>query len=367
VLQGQPGSGKSALLADAIARAEGMTVLCTSGIESESPLAFAALQRLLRPVRGCLDRLPPPQARALRSAFGEVDSGGDDRFVAFLAVLSALAEASEEQPVLAVVDDAHWLDDASSAALLFVARRLQVERVALLFAARLGDVRTFDSGDLPTLAVGPIAPDAASDLLHARAGVDVPSSVRDALLTSTGGNPLALVELTAALTPAQLSGQTPLPARLPLTEGVERAFLDRYRRLPQAAQTLMLVTAADDSGRVLTIRHAAARLGADEDALDAAEHSGLVRVLDDVVELRHPLVRSAVYGAATSSERRRAHRALAAALTGTGEADRRAWHLAASVEEPDPRSSRSSIEPLSAPGSAADTKLRRRRGSAPPS
>jgi DNA-binding CsgD family transcriptional regulator len=335
VLHGQPGSGKSALLADAVARAEGMTVVRTSGIESESPLAFAALQRLLRPVRGCVDRLPDPQARALRAAFGEAEGGGNDRFVVFLAVLSALAEASEQAPVLAVVDDAHWLDDASAAALLFVARRLHAERVALLFAARDGDVRTFDSGDLPALALSGLGADAAHQLLSGRSGVDVPAEVRDALLTSTGGNPLALVELTDALTPGHLSGRTPLPSRLPLTEGVERAFLDRYRRLPPAAQTVLRVAAADDSGHVLTIRAAAARLGVDEDALDAAEHSGLLRVRDTAVELRHPLVRSAVYGAATSIERRRAHRALAEALTGSGDADRRAWHLAASVGEPD--------------------------------
>ena len=335
VLQGLPGSGKSALLALTTARMQGMTVLRTSGIESEAPLPFAALQRLLRPIRKCVDRLPEPQGRALRAALGEAEAGGDDRFVAFLAVLSVLADAGEQRPVLAVVDDAHWLDDASAAALQFVARRVSTERIAILFAARLGDVRTFDSTDLPTLVLSDMGPDAASELLRARAGVDVPDDVRDALLASTRGNPLALVELTAALSPAHLSGQLPLPSRLPLTDGVERAFLDRCRRLPPAAQTLLLVAAADDSGHLVTIRQAAARLGVDEDAFDAAEHSGLLEVRDGAVELRHPLVRSAVYGAATSIERRRAHRALADTFTAASEADRRAWHLAASVTEPD--------------------------------
>ncbi|PWW24271.1 regulatory LuxR family protein [Geodermatophilus normandii] len=336
VVTGQPGVGKSALLADAVARADGMTLLRTQGVESESPLAFAALQRLLRPVLADrVQHLPQPQARALRAAFGEVDDGPGDRFLVFLAALSVLADAGQDRPVLAVVDDAHWLDDASAAALLFVARRLQVERVALVFAARDADVRTFDSGDLPRLSLGGIDAEATAELVGDRAGVPVPADVRDALVASTGGNPLALVELAEALTSEQLSGRVRLPARLPLTEGVERAFLDRYRRLPEPARTMLLVAAADDSGRTRVVRQAASSLGAGEDALLDAERSGLLRVQDASVDLRHPLVRSAVYGAATSTERRRVHRALAAALTGPAEADRRAWHLAAAVEEPD--------------------------------
>ncbi|MBB3082220.1 AAA family ATPase [Geodermatophilus sabuli] len=335
VLRGQPGVGKSALLADTVARAAGTTVLRTQGIESESPLAFAALQRLLRPVAACVDRLPHPQAQALRTAFGEAAGGEADRFLVFLGALNVLAEAAERAPVVAVVDDAHWLDEASAAALQFVARRLQNERVALLFGARTGDVGTFDTGDLPALDLGGVDAAAAGALLSDRAGVPVPAEVRDALLAGTGANPLALVELAEALTADQLSGAAPLPERLPLTQGVERAFLDRCRRLPDQAQSLLLVAAADDSGRAAVVRQAAHELGVGEDALEAAERSGLLRVEGAAVELRHPLVRSAVYGAATSSGRRRVHRALAAALRGPDDADRRAWHLAASVEEPD--------------------------------
>ncbi len=335
VLLGLPGVGKSALLADTVARAEGLTALRTQGVESESPLAFAALQRLLWPVRALAAQLPEPQQRALRAVFGEADAGAVDRFLVFLAALSLLAEAAEQAPVLAVVDDAHWLDDASAAALLFVARRLEAERVAILFAARTGDVRTFDSADLPALTLTGIDAEPAGVLLAEHAGVPVPPGVRDALLAGTGGNPLALVELTEALSAEQLSGAAPLPERLPLTGGVERAFLDRCRRLSDAAQTLLLVAAADDSGRVAVVRVAAAELDVVEQAMEEAERSGLLAVRDGGVELRHPLVRSAVYGAATSTERRRVHRALAAALEGSGDDDRRAWHLAASVEQPD--------------------------------
>jgi DNA-binding CsgD family transcriptional regulator len=340
VLRGQPGVGKSSLLADiaadvGAAHAGPVAVLRTQGIESESPLAFAALQRLLRPVRDHAGQLPGPQEHALRAAFGEVAGGDVDRFMVFLGALNLLAEAAEQQPVLAVVDDAHWLDDASAAALLFVARRLENERVALLFAAREGDVRTFDSGDLPSLPLGGVDAAAAARLLGERAGVVVPRDVSDVLVAGTGGNPLALVELADSLPAEQLSGVAPLPARLPLTEGVERAFLDRYRRLDTAARTVLLVAAADDSGRVTVVRSASGQLGGDDEGWAAAERSGLLRVRDVTLELRHPLVRSAVYGGATSTERRRVHRALAGALTGAADADRRAWHLAASVEEPD--------------------------------
>jgi DNA-binding CsgD family transcriptional regulator len=334
VVRGVAGCGKSTLLSDAIGRATGadMTVLCTSGVESESPLAFAALQRLLWPLRGRLAALPGPQQAALRAALGEAEGEGD-RFMAFLGTLSLLADAAETAPVLVVVDDAHWLDDASSAALLFVARRLQAERVALLFAARDGDARRFDASDLATVVVGGVTGADADALLSPHAGGDIDPAVRDQLVAGTGGNPLALVELAGALTSDQLAGRAPLPSPLPLTGGVERAFGDRYRRLDQPTQRFLLVAAADDTGRFTVVRDAAERLQADDEALDAAERSGLLRVDGDTVDLYHPLVRSAVYRAATSAQRRAAHRALADVLH--TDPDRRAWHLAAAADRPD--------------------------------
>jgi putative flavoprotein involved in K+ transport len=165
VVRGEPGVGKSALLSDASSRAPGARVLWTQGIESESPLAFAALHRLLRPVLPYLDRLPAPQTRALRGAFGEQDSPVADRFAVFLATLSLLSEAAEERTVIAVVDDAQWLDAASAEALLFVARRLQADRVALVFGAREGDIRTFHGDGLPELVLGGLDPVPAGALL----------------------------------------------------------------------------------------------------------------------------------------------------------------------------------------------------------
>jgi DNA-binding CsgD family transcriptional regulator len=332
VIRGVAGSGKSALLADAAASAADMTVLRTQGVESESPLAFAALQRLLWPLRKDVGGLPAPQRAALQAAFGEVEGEGD-RFLAFLGTLSLLDEAADERPVLVIADDAHWLDEASANALLFVARRLQAERVALLFAARDGVASAFDAGELPCLALGGLSGEAAGQLLRGHAPGDVDAAVRDQLVAATGGNPLALGELSEVLSADQLSGRVPLPEQLPLTGGVERAFLDRYWRLPEAAQRFLLVAAADDTARLPVVRDAADRLDAGDDALDAVEQAGLLRVDGDVLTLYHPLVRSAVYRAATSAQRRAAHRALAGALG--GDADRRAWHLAAAADRPD--------------------------------
>ena len=332
VVRGVAGVGKSALLADAVAASSDMTVLRTSGVESESPLAFAALQRLLWPLRGRIDDLAAPQQAALRAAMGEAEGEGD-RFVAFLGTLSLLAAAADDAPVLAVVDDVHWLDDASAAALLFVARRLQAERVALLFAARDDEAYDFEAADLPTAVLTGVGGDAAEALLTARAGGAVDPGVRDALVAATDGNPLALVELAGVLTLDQLAARAPLPAQLPLTGGVERGFLDRYRRLSSAAQRFLLVAAADDTARLAVVRAAAERVGVGEEALDESERAGLLRVDGDLLALHHPLVRSAVYRAGTSGERRAAHAALAEVLG--DDPDRRAWHLAAAADRPD--------------------------------
>jgi DNA-binding CsgD family transcriptional regulator len=339
LLRGEPGVGKSALLEDAVATAGDVTVLRTRGVESEAPLPFAALHRLLRPVLHHLDGLAAPQAEALRGAFGESIGGVGDRHLVFLATLNLLSEVASRRSVLAVVDDAHWLDDASAAALLFAARRLEGESVALLFAVRDDETGAFDPRELPVLTLAGVDADAAqalvADQLGDRLGATVAPAVRAELLEVTAGNPLGLLELTRALSAEQLSGEARLPDRLPLTERVERTFLDRYRRLPASAQTLLLVAAADDSGRASTIIRAAQGLGAGPDALDLAEESGLITEDDGVLILRHPLVRSAIYGSATSPRRRRAHRALADALAATPHDDRRTWHLAASVTGPD--------------------------------
>jgi DNA-binding CsgD family transcriptional regulator len=336
VLRGEAGVGKSALLEDARGQAADMLVLSGSGVESEAALPFSALHQIVRPVLDHLEDLPEPQATALRGALGLGAGGGEDRFRVSLAVLSLLAEAAERQPLLCLVDDAHWLDDASGDALLFVARRLEAEGIVMLFAAREGELRRFEAPGLPTLDLGGLDQAAAGTLLDQHAPVVLSEAVRERLILETGGNPLALLELSSALSEAQLAGAEPVPEPVPVSTRIERAFLARVQRLPEETQTLLLVAAADDSGDLATVLRAAGRLGAATDALDAAEQDGLARARGTELELRHPLVRSAVYQGAPLSKRQAAHRALADALEGEAQADRRAWHLATASVEPDP-------------------------------
>ena len=295
VLRGEPGIGKTALLEDARERAADMYVLDARGVESESELPFAALHQLIRPAFDHLDGLPSRQAEALRGALGLRERAGDDRFLVSLAVLTLLSDFAERRPVRCLVDDAHWLDTPSAEALLFVARRLAAEGIALLFAAREADGRRFEAPDIPALELRGLSVDAAETLLSRHGPGEVARPVRDQLLEYTRGNALALLELPGALSEAQLTGTEPLPAALPLTQGVERVFLDRVRRLPDATQRLLLVAAAEETGSLATVMQAAAGLGVDAGALDAAERSELVVVRGGQIDLRHPLVRSAVY------------------------------------------------------------------------
>src|SRR5262245_6224723 len=336
ILRGEPGVGKTALLDDTRERAVDMRVLAARGVESESELPFAGLHQLLRPAVGRVDRLPGPQAVALRVALGLESGTAHERFLVFAGCLSLLSEFADRRPVLCAVDHAQWLDAASAEALLFVGRRLDAEGIVLLFGAREGDLTRFDGAGIPSLALEGLDREAASTLLARRAGIDVAASVLDRLVEQAQGNALALIELPSALTEGQLAGDQPLPDTLPLTRQVERIFLERVRRLPAETQRLLLIAAADDSQDLAVVLAAAAALGGSRSALDSAERAGLVSVQGMRLDFRHPLVRSAVYGAATSSERRAAHRVLAAAMGVDGDdADRRAWHLAASVVRPD--------------------------------
>jgi DNA-binding CsgD family transcriptional regulator len=334
VVRGEAGIGKTALLEDVRERASDMQVLTARGIESEAELPFAGLHQLLRPALNHVEDLPRPQAQALRGALGLAERAGDDRFLISVACLTLLAELAERGPVVCLVDDAQWLDEPSTDALLFVSRRLDAEGIVIFFAARDGDDRQFESGPLPVLALSGLDADAAADLVARHAGTDLAPGVRDLLVEQADGNALALVELPTALTAAQLAGEDALPHVLPLSRDVERLFLERVRRLPEPTQQLLLVAAVDDTGRLATIMQAAAALGSDGTALDAAEQSGLVTVRESRLELRHPLVRSAIYQGATRSEQRAAHSALADAL-GADEADRRAWHQVAAALDSD--------------------------------
>ena len=319
VIRGEPGIGKSALLDDAVAAAGGMTVLRARGVESESELSFAGLADLLGPVTSELGSLPPPQRAALAGALALGPPVPGDRFTLYAATLSLLAAVAERAPVLVAVDDAPWLDAPSREALVFVARRLQEEGVVLLLAARTGE----PIGDLPELVLGGLDAAASEALL----GGNVAPQVAARLFDATGGNPLALLELSGLLSDAQRTGAEPIEEPVPVGAGIERAFSHRLGALPEPTRRTLAVAAASESGAVDEL----AAAGLDLSALEPAEAAGLITVAEGRVTFRHSLLRSVAYRAVSAPEQRAAHRALAGALDG----ERRAWHLAAAAVAPD--------------------------------
>jgi DNA-binding CsgD family transcriptional regulator len=333
VIRGDPGIGKSALLTYAEERAEGMRVLHSRGIESESELAFGGLHQALRPIADRIERVPEPQTAALAGALGLAEARGNDRFLIGAAVLSLLADAAEERPILCLVDDVQWLDTPSVDALLFAARRLEAEPIAMIFTAR-DDPDAPGAAGLRELRLGPLDRGAAEAVVGAGVTASLTSEIRQRLVERAHGNPLALVELAATLSPDQVSGQEPLP-ELHLTATLERVFLGRVRQLPESSQRLLLLAAADEVGDVGVLLAAAESLGIEREALTRAEREGLLRATEAGLEFSHPLVRSAVYQAAASGDRQAAHQALAEVLVGDAQVDRRAWHKAAAAVFPD--------------------------------
>ena len=331
VVHGEPGVGKTALLEYAAEAGEDFRVVRAGGVEGEMALDYAALQQLCSPILEFSERLPDPQRDALGVAFGLSAGQAPSTFIVGLAVLGLLSEAAEQQPLLCVVDDAQWLDGASARALTFVARRLLAERIALVFGTR--DV---DSGlaRFPQLRVEPLGRRDARALLESVLAARLDESVLERIVAETGGNPLALLELPRGLTPAQLAGGFGLPAALPLSTGIEQSFTRRLARLPREARRLLLLAAAEPVGDPALLWRAARQLGIPETAAYAVESEGLL-TLDGAAAFRHPLVRSAVYGAAEPNERREAHRALADATDPQIDPDRRAWHRAQAASVPD--------------------------------
>ena len=332
-MRGEVGVGKTALLAYAAEHGSGMRVLRAVGVEWEADLPFAALHQVVREGLPHLDRLPAPQAAAMRGAFGLSQERVEDRFLICLGALGLLAGMAEQQPLLILVEDAQWLDRASAEALGFAARRLRGEPVAMLLAARAGDARRLEAAGVPELRLEGLDRVSARALLADRSPQMAPH-VAERLVSLTGGNPLALVELPSVLGADQLAGRAPLPEHLPLTSEVERAFLARAETLGEGPRAVLSVAAADETGDVATVVRASAALGAGPGDLETAQASGLIRVVGDRLELRHPLARSALHRGTSYPLRQAAHRALADVLMDEGDADRRAWHLAATAVAP---------------------------------
>ena len=334
LLEGEPGIGKTALLDMVRGSADGMRVLSATGVEAEADLPFATAHQLLRPVIGLTASIPEPQAEALRGALGLAHERAHDRFLVAAAMLSILGEAAGERGLICLVDDAQWIDDASTDALVFAARRMSGERVLIVTAARPGPSTDRWAPLRRRISLTGLTASEAVALVAAHASAAPSDSVGPRLVEATQGNPLALVELAGLLTADQLAGRSPLPDPLPLTAGLEHAFLEQVRRLPSDVQILLLVTALESTGRLDTVLAAARLLDVDETALHEAESSSLLDVHGAEVGLRHPLVRSTIVAGSSSTQRRRVHLMLSEVLA-PDDADRSTWHRAAATLGPD--------------------------------
>jgi len=331
IVHGDPGIGKTTLLDEIVSAAAGFTVLRAQPLQTEAELPFAGLSDLLRPLLPFLDRIPGPQAAVLSGALALGPPTPGDRFAAAAATISLLGAGADEAPVLAVVDDAHWLDTPSREALLFAGRRLGGEGVVLLLAMR--DRPWLESAGIERLELRGLASDAAAELVVG-AGRTVGPSIRTRLVADTGGNPLALLEALATLTDAQLDGSAPIVGPIASGATLERSFAKRLDPLPYETRRALLIAAASYTGDATEIERALTSIGVGMAAFEAAEREGLVTILSDRVEFLHPLLRAAAYHVADAVDRRAAHRALAAVLD-PNQHDRIAWHLAAATAGPD--------------------------------
>ena len=336
VVRGEPGIGKTELLRQLIVEASGFWVARVAGVEAEMELPFAGLHQLCAPMLGRLGSLAEPQRRGLSVAFGLASGDSPDRFLVALAALSLMAETSEEQPMLCVVDDAQWLDQASAQVLGFVGRRLLAEPVALVFAVRTpapGAPSPDHLAGLPELRLGGLDEQSARALLATVASGPLDESVRARILEETHGHPLALLELYRGRS-ADLAGGFGLPDAGDLPRRIEGQYAVRLGELPTEVRRLVLLAAADPVGDPALILRAARVLGLDTGTMNLAAAADLLGFGANV-RFRHPLVRSAAYRAAAADDRRAVHEALAAVTDPLADPDRRAWHRAHAAAGPD--------------------------------
>jgi DNA-binding CsgD family transcriptional regulator len=331
VVRGEPGVGKTVLLDYLAGRASGCQVVRAAGVQSEMELAFAGLHQLCAPMLDHAQALPVPQREALRTALGLSTGPAPDRFLVGLAVLGLLSETAGKRPLVCLVDDQQWLDDASAQALGFAARRLAADPVGLAFAARIPGK---DVAGLPELVVQGLSEDDARELLASMLTGPLDAQVRDQIIADTNGNPLALLELPAGLTSAQLAGGFGLSSAVPLAGRIEGSFARQLAALPTQTRRLLQLAAADPSGDPVLVWRAAGRLAIGAGAAGPAAAAGLAE-FGGRVRFRHPLVRSAAYRSASAETRQELHRALAEATDPAADPDRRAWHHAQAAPGPD--------------------------------
>ncbi|MEV6273175.1 AAA family ATPase [Kribbella sp. NPDC051936] len=335
LVSGEPGIGKTSLLEAALAGATGMRHLRVDGYEAESTIPFAALQRLMIPLAAYLDVLPGRHQQALQVASGVADGPPPDRFLVGLGVLGMLAAAGEVEPVVCAVDDAHLLDSESLDVLAFVARRLEAESAAIIFAGRDDASLAAQMAGVPTLALAGLAPESAIRLLMSSLPEVIDPAAATQIAAATGGNPLALIDLANELSIKQLTESSFADEPFPVGHHLEAFYLRRIRHLPPDLQQWSLIAAADSTGNVDLIRAAGQELGLPDSVADAAEAAGLV-VLSPSARFRHPLVRSAAYNSAQGGQRRRVHGALSVASGRLGLVELEAWHAAKATLGTDP-------------------------------
>jgi DNA-binding CsgD family transcriptional regulator len=331
VLRGDVGVGKSALVRHVTARADAWRVASVVGVESEMELAFSGIHQLCSPLLGFLERLPGPQQIALKTVFGRETGPPPDRFLVALSALALLAEAAEDQPLICIVDDAHWLDAASAQVVGFVARRLLVERIVIVCATRaaIGDDAL---AGLPELVVSGLSKSDSRTLLLAHMAGPLDAAVCEQIVAESHGNPLALLELPRTWRVDELAGGFGLPSQ-PVAGKIEQSYSRRLQELPAETQLVVLVAAAEPQGDPVLLQGAVETLGLELSAADPAIDAGLMKI-GSRVEFAHPLVRTVAYWSAAPSDRERVHHALAGAIDGDTDPDRRAWHRAGATSVP---------------------------------
>jgi DNA-binding CsgD family transcriptional regulator len=331
VVRGEPGVGKTALLEYLAEHERGCQLARAAGVQSETELAFAGLHQLCAPMLDRAERLPVPQQDALRTAFGLVAGPPPDRFIVGLAALNLLSEVAGERPLICLIDDEQWLDQASAQALGFAARRLGADPVGLVFAAREPGA---ELAGLPELDVAGLPEEDARALLDSALAGPLDEQVADLIVAETRGNPLALLELPEGLSPAELAGGFGLPGAASPTGEIEHTIGRQLAAWPPETRRLVLLAAADPSGDRALVWRAARRLGIPVGAAEPAADAELVE-FGGRVRFRHPLARSAAYQSASLRERRETHAALAAVTDQVADPDRRAWHRAQAASAPD--------------------------------
>jgi len=326
VLRGEAGIGKSALLGYVSDRVAGWRVATAVGVESEMEMAYSGVHQLCTPLLDRLEEMPAPQRHALATVFGQTTGPAPDRFLVGLGTLTLLALIADEQPLVCIVDDAQWLDQASAQILGFVGRRILAERIALVCAARTGIGDDVLAG-LPELSIEGLGDSDARALLLDNVHGPLDAAVRDQIVAESHGNPLALLELPRTWNASALAGGFGLPVSHPVVSKIEQSYARRLVQLPSDTQLLVLAAAAEPLGDPVLLHRAAATLGIDIATVGPAADVGLLKV-GGRVEFVHPLVRSAAYRSATADDCHRVHRALAEATDPETDPDRRAWHRA---------------------------------------